>query len=308
MDAPSAATVPLSSQVGGHAGVLASEDGSLVIKACLPAERDFYQILSSNPTLEGLRPHVPTFYGTLKLEGKVEGTAAEKIGEAKGEDLVGNLSHKFKKPNILDIKLGTVLYDESANEEKRARMIKTAAETTSLETGVRLTGFQVYDAKSDTFVNTPKSYGKSIKPSDLPGGIAKFFPTASEGGVEAKLLVPVVKGVHSEIAQIRDVLKGIELRMVGGSLLIVWEGEAATLREAIDKAGSTNADNNKPEAEDDEDSDTSTAGVGPPLIVKLIDFAHTRLVPGEGPDEGVLLGLETTLKLLEGRIKEVEAQ
>ncbi|KAG8945042.1 hypothetical protein FRC03_001828 [Tulasnella sp. 419] len=294
MDAPSAATVPLSSQVGGHAGVLASEDGSLVIKACLPAERDFYQILSSNPTLEGLRPHVPTFYGTLKLEGKVE--------------VLENLSHKFKKPNILDIKLGTVLYDESANEEKRARMIKTAAETTSLETGVRLTGFQVYDAKSDTFVNTPKSYGKSIKPSDLPGGIAKFFPTASEGGVEAKLLVPVVKGVHSEIAQIRDVLKGIELRMVGGSLLIVWEGEAATLREAIDKAGSTNADNNKPEAEDDEDSDTSTAGVGPPLIVKLIDFAHTRLVPGEGPDEGVLLGLETTLKLLEGRIKEVEAQ
>lgn len=54
-----------------------------------------------------------------------------------------NLSHTFSKPNILDIKLGTVLYDESASEEKRARMLKTARETTSLETGIRLTGFQV---------------------------------------------------------------------------------------------------------------------------------------------------------------------
>lgn len=54
-----------------------------------------------------------------------------------------NLSHSFSKPNILDIKLGTVLYDDEASPEKRARMEKTARETTSLETGVRLTGFQV---------------------------------------------------------------------------------------------------------------------------------------------------------------------
>ena len=54
-----------------------------------------------------------------------------------------NLSFSFLKPNILDIKLGTVLYDESASPEKVARMKKTAQETTSSETGVRLTGFQV---------------------------------------------------------------------------------------------------------------------------------------------------------------------
>jgi len=54
-----------------------------------------------------------------------------------------NLSHSFLKPNILDIKLGTVLYDETASPEKVARMEKTAKETTSFETGVRLTGFQV---------------------------------------------------------------------------------------------------------------------------------------------------------------------
>jgi len=54
-----------------------------------------------------------------------------------------NLSHPFLKPNILDVKLGTVLYDPGASPEKVERMKKAAADTTSLETGVRLTGFQV---------------------------------------------------------------------------------------------------------------------------------------------------------------------
>jgi 1D-myo-inositol-tetrakisphosphate 5-kinase/inositol-polyphosphate multikinase len=54
-----------------------------------------------------------------------------------------NLAHALVKPNILDIKLGTVLYDEAAPPDKVARMIKTAETTTSLKTGIRLTGFQV---------------------------------------------------------------------------------------------------------------------------------------------------------------------
>ncbi len=52
-----------------------------------------------------------------------------------------NLSHSFLKPNILDVKLGTVLHGDSASEEKHARMEKTARETSSFETGVHLTGY-----------------------------------------------------------------------------------------------------------------------------------------------------------------------
>lgn len=54
-----------------------------------------------------------------------------------------NLTHRFVRPNVLDIKLGTQLFDEHASEEKKARMTKAAADTTSAQTGVRLTGFQV---------------------------------------------------------------------------------------------------------------------------------------------------------------------
>ena len=65
-------TAPLISQVGGHAGVSTSEDGSLVIKPALAREVSFYQHLNSNPVFASLRPHIPKFYGTLRLEGTVE--------------------------------------------------------------------------------------------------------------------------------------------------------------------------------------------------------------------------------------------
>jgi len=54
-----------------------------------------------------------------------------------------NLSNDFTKPNILDIKLGTQLYADDAPPEKKQRMIQAAMKTTSLETGIRMTGFQV---------------------------------------------------------------------------------------------------------------------------------------------------------------------
>ena len=57
--------------------------------------------------------------------------------------MLENLAHAFARPKILDVKLGTVLFDEDAPPEKRARMETTARETTSTQTGVRLTGFQV---------------------------------------------------------------------------------------------------------------------------------------------------------------------
>lgn len=163
---------PLESQVGGHPGVMESEDGSLIIKPALPVEVDFYQTMLTDPSLMPLRGYIPRFYGTLRLEGQVdeEQSAFGQISikqeavPAVERDrsiiancvIIGltrrglahsivleNISRGFAKPNILDIKLGTVLYDEDASDEKRARMEKVARETTSYETGVRLTGFQV---------------------------------------------------------------------------------------------------------------------------------------------------------------------
>lgn len=65
-------TRTLNSQVGGHAGVLTTEDGSLLIKAALPPELGIYQKLLYDPAFEALRPFTADFLGTLKLEGEVD--------------------------------------------------------------------------------------------------------------------------------------------------------------------------------------------------------------------------------------------
>ena len=64
--------MPLETQVGGHPGVMASEDGSLIIKPALSVEVNFYQSVLSNHELESLRPYIPQFYGTLRLEGQAD--------------------------------------------------------------------------------------------------------------------------------------------------------------------------------------------------------------------------------------------
>ena len=43
------------------------------------------------------------------------------------------------------------------------------------------------------------------------------------------------------------------------------------------------------------------------VLVKRIDFAHTKPVAGEGPDERESLGLDTTLRLLDGRVSEIKS-
>ncbi|TFK62475.1 SAICAR synthase-like protein [Pluteus cervinus] len=327
---------PLSSQVGGHAGVLSTEDGSLIIKPALHRELEFYQHLTTNDGFADLIHYVPKFLGTLQLQGKVDTTETE-IAHAETERdgdvavvtnveahvevqkesiVLENISHTFLKPNILDIKLGTVLYAYDASEEKKARMEKTARETTSFETGVRLTGFQVYDNTTSVPINTPKSYGKSIKPSDLPDGISNFFPLPSPGatpnqGLPPHLLLPILHNLLADIQEIREVLSKIEMRMAGGSLLIVYEADWERAEEGIKKFGLTTKgrevdfDEEEEEDSDAEDSDENENKVGPPYSVKLIDFAHTFITPGEGPDPGVLVGVDTTLALLKGRIEQV---
>jgi len=92
-------TIELNSQVGGHAGILTNEDGELVIKPALPRELAFYQQIRNDKTFSTLLPYVPSFIGTLRLEGKVdyskpqeEGIAVQQFAEKKDRCFLGQVS------------------------------------------------------------------------------------------------------------------------------------------------------------------------------------------------------------------------
>ncbi|GAA5840521.1 hypothetical protein JCM5353_006578, partial [Sporobolomyces roseus] len=181
-------------QVGGHASTILSSplSSSTLIKPSSTTELSFYTTLG--PSLAGgkfIQEWCPGFYGTLKLQGKlneegeglieplgqVEGVSTKGKGKAPEQMLVlENLTHRFLRPNILDIKLGTVLYDpKDATVEKQERMKLASLNSTSGELGLRLTGFQVWDSKLKEYVQTSKPFGRSLLPSELLLGLSRFF-------------------------------------------------------------------------------------------------------------------------------------
>ncbi|GAA5896349.1 hypothetical protein JCM6882_000992 [Rhodosporidiobolus microsporus] len=336
-------------QVGGHASTIQASplSAATLCKPSAPRERAFYEHLG--PSLADghfVGEWTPAFYGTLRLEGKVgeQGalekldTAGDEAGSVEPEMLVlENLTYRFLRPNVLDIKLGTQLFDEDASEEKKERMRKAAANSTSGETGIRLTGFQVWDSTSQSYVQTPKPFGRALTPSELPLGLARFFypPLSSPSSAESSgavdppsttptplptdLLLPVLRTIERRLERLEEVWERLEVRMRGGSLLLVVEGDADALEAALLRAQAAqtapSSANPAPSssAEDDETASTSSASTSDsagnphpstllPLEVRLIDFAHTRgLIDDEsGPDEGVLKGLRTVRGLVGG--------
>ncbi|KAG5639193.1 hypothetical protein H0H81_006097 [Sphagnurus paluster] len=296
-------------KVAGHAGMRTTADGALVIKPAWPSERQFYELLVRDQGLASLRPFIPRFFGslppsthTLDLDDGMSGP------RRRNESIIlENLCYGFIKPNTLDVKLGTVFSDPFTPPEKVLRNQRTARATTSYATGVRLTEFQVHSNTSGAPVCTPKSYGKALQVHELAAGLAQFFPAACDRdpesgrgeslGLPHRTLVPVLRGMRDTVVRIREAYAALEMRIVGGSLLLVYEADWARAEEGVKRMVSWPAGN------DDHMDYCQVHRL--PFCVKLVDFAHTRMAPGEGPDEGVLLGLDTMVKLLEGRIAQL---
>jgi 1D-myo-inositol-tetrakisphosphate 5-kinase/inositol-polyphosphate multikinase len=151
--------------------------------------------------------------------------------------------------------------------------------------------------------------------------------------IPPKTMLRVLALIDKQLSDLETVLQTLEMRFVGSSVLIVYEGDLHRLNDALDQWESRihEEDPLKPEAEmeDDEDEDMieSESDEGsdesddldgtkedeklakkcPPVTVKMIDFAHTWIAEGQGVDHGVLKGLATLRRLLQGRKAELEA-
>ena len=109
------------------------------------------------------------------------------------------------------------------------------------------------------------------------------------------------------------------MRMIGGSFLIVYEADWARAGEGVERFKKEQAwesgmmDDEEEEEEDEEDGDNEGDDEDEeeekstiPFVVKLIDFAHTHITREQGPDEGVLHGMNKVLDLIEQRIGSLE--
>ncbi|KAI1292359.1 hypothetical protein EDD11_008795 [Mortierella claussenii] len=273
-------------------------------------------------------------YGLASSEGQERIQQLHQEGQAevvlKGENdsdclCLENVSHGFTKACVLDLKLGTQLYDDNASEEKKLRLGKVAFETTSGKLGFRLTGFQVYDSEKGAFTKYSKHYGKGLKEETVLDGYRNYF-AANLGPKRMRL---VIERFVNDLTDILATLETQEVRMRSSSLLFMYEGDpeafdralmmeqekiasvVAKAKAHLEKDGATldalrerNEDQDEDEEDDedtdDEDEDELTQKV---TDLRLIDFAHSQWTPGQGPDEGVLLGIRSTLLFLEELLK-----
>lgn len=274
-----------------------------------------------------------------------------------------NASLGFRKPNIMDVKLGRRLWADDAPLEKKRRFDKISAETTHYELGFRIAGMRVYkggpadgsaaDLDEEDYKIYDKDYGRNdVNKANVVDAFRSFIYNAG-AGIEDEYARAVAEAFRRDLEHVREVLETEETRMYSSSLLFIFEGDGDALKAAIDEQSASAVNSEKvPEKEpekgpafnkridsgigmededefvntsdgdddddgeflnrsdgefinksngddDNSDDDDGDETDDEPKIwnLKLIDFAHAKWTPGEGPDENILLGVRSLIEI-----------
>lgn len=313
--------VPFSHQVAGHkcginnTGVLKHPDGTILKQLQPPPrgprEMHFYtQVYAKDCTdtrLLELQQHLPKFYGTwspresphelyLKLE---------------------DVTRRFLRPCIMDVKIGRRSYDPFASKEKRQEQISKYP--LMEEIGFLLLGMRVYLINSDSYITHDQFYGRSLGKDTIKNGLSRFFHNGQDLRRGAISLI---------ISKIRRILRWFEtqtqLHFYASSLLLVYEGSPHTLDGQKHKQTQHRPQNNSSShqsrsthtpntngtlggagGEDDGDvgvEDKKQFGQEEAVEVRMIDFAH--VFPSDTADQSYMYGLRNLLAALELILKE----
>lgn len=224
-----------------------------------------------------------------------------------------NVTSGFTRPNVLDVKLGARLWDDDAPLSKRRKLDDVAAETTSGSLGFRVAGMKVYVGQppatpssnsepnvelKDGYKSFDKNYGRDFDKSNVISAFATYLGIADKNPVKArgKLLA---SRILRELESIQYVLENEESRMYSASVLFVYEGDDEALEKGlkIEQEAEMQDQEEEEEEEPEEDEDGNEIMPQRVLEARLIDFAHARWAPGQGPDENALEGIRSLIAI-----------
>ncbi|XP_076856739.1 inositol polyphosphate multikinase isoform X2 [Brachyhypopomus gauderio] len=168
-----------------------------------------------DPCLLQLQQHLPKYMGTwcspdsptelyLKLE---------------------DVTRRFRKPCIMDVKIGQRSYDPFASQEKRDQQIRKYP--LMEEIGFLVLGMRVYNVGLDNFDTYDQHYGRSLVKDTIKDGLSKFF---YNGDVLRK------DAITASIAKVQKILQWFEgqrqLNFFASSLLFVYDGDPSAVSPA----------------------------------------------------------------------------
>ncbi|CAB3261644.1 unnamed protein product [Arctia plantaginis] len=146
--------------------------------------------------------------------------------------MMENITSSYRRPCVLDLKMGTRQHGDDASAEKRTKQIAKCAASTSATLGVRLCGMQVYEAETGACVRRDKYWGRALTESGLREALRDFFAAGSA------LRVRVVRRVLRDLDALRRAIaKQTSYRFYSCSLLIVYEGDLSSTLSTDEASG-----------------------------------------------------------------------
>lgn len=253
---------------------MSDASGSLIIKPCVAAEVEFYEV--SNAEHPDFAQLMPTFMGSLQrgqskelqdhitkaaacsagneaivlpaaLDNETEGRDSQQVNETnnplRGKKLdtklaivLENVLAGFQKPNFVDVKLGKRLWADDAPLSKRTKLDDVASQTTSGSLGFRVAGMKVWQPEgSGEYKVFDKLYGRTLT-SDNVGDAFSTFLCLDQKTETSDIVEDVISNIEEAVGAIEQIITKQESRMYSASLLFVYEGDPQARREALDSA------------------------------------------------------------------------
>lgn len=247
------------------------------------AESEFYEKISAD---EDIPPQVkgffPKYFGVVPVDTTVAGSCEHLVME--------DLAHGYRKPCILDIKMGRRTWFEGASQKYIDKCLEKDRSTTSGELGFRIAGMQVFDSEEQVTWKAGRDWCKRIQVSDVNRVLRRFVSANAwdkdeeSGGSTPRKEFDVARasqvfgGEHGLLPLLRALKNWFSFQrkyhFYSASILLIYEGLP----------------------EDGTDIEGRNASL------RLVDFAHVIDAKGER-DENFLEAIEAVEKFLNDILK-----
>mmetsp|Transcript_13222 Transcript_13222/g.40646 ORF Transcript_13222/g.40646 Transcript_13222/m.40646 type:complete len:322 (-) Transcript_13222:189-1154(-) len=206
----------LDAQVGGHRGIFLSTSNGWVLKRCLEDEIRFYRTLQETGVQ---KPFFAASPGTLVLSLKIGDERIENVTYL----VMENLTHGYRNPCVMDIKVGTRPWGVDVVGAKLDRQLKKLERTTSKVLGFRLTGMKVWSPSQRSYNVYGKDFGHDLTPENMQEALEKFFQ--SESGDFADVVVPPLLQQLDDFKLWLESYGRKKFAFLAVSLLLIYDGD-----------------------------------------------------------------------------------